>query len=86
MDGRILAILAAGVLGFGCPAAAQSVAADRAEKDAPDVEPKPQLKQAELELQLAQRGDLKEPAAAVKRPRAARASSCRCGDLASQQR
>lgn len=86
MDGRIIAILAAAAFGLGYPAAAEPIATATPGQAAPKVEPKAQPKPAELELQLAQRGDLKQPAVAPKRPRAARASSCRCGDLASQQR
>jgi hypothetical protein len=86
MAGRSLAILAAAALGLAYPAAAEPIVTETALEEARKVEPKAELKPAELDLQLAQRSEIKTPAAAPKRPRAARASSCRCGDLASQQR
>ncbi|MDQ3245662.1 MAG: hypothetical protein M3Q52_01970 [Pseudomonadota bacterium] len=86
MGGHIIAILAAAAFAFDYPAAAEPIATEKPGQAAPKVEPKAELNPAELELELAQRGHLTQPAVAPKRPRAARASSCRCGDLASQQR
>lgn len=86
MQGHSVAIIAAAALAFGYPAAAEPTAAQARADAAAKVELKAEPKPAERELQLAQREDLKQPAAAPKRPRAARASSCRCGDLSSQQR
>lgn len=86
MVGRNLAILAAAALGAGYPAAAEPIVTETPLQQAHKVEPKAELNPAELDLQLAQRSEIKTPAAAPKRPRVGRASSCRCGDLASQQR
>lgn len=85
MQHRTAAMIAAAALAIGYPAAAEPTAPDARAHAAAKVELKAEAKPAELELQLAHREDLKQPAAAPKR-RAARASSCRCGDLSSQQR
>ena len=85
MDARTLAILAASGVCLAAPAVAEQGASPVAAK-APQVKPQEvmTLKPAELEVQLAERAEAKPPVAAPKR-RAARVTTCRCGDLASQQ-
>ena len=81
MDRSPFGFAVAAALLLGTPAAAQKAASpdQRATAGAPEAKPA-----AELKVELAERRDTDQPVV-TKRPRAARVTSCRCGDVASQQ-
>lgn len=82
MDRSPFPIAVAAALLLGTPAAAQKTppAGQRPVVEAPE-----QAKPAsELKVELAERRDPGQQAV-TKRPRAARVTTCRCGDLASQE-
>ena len=81
MDRSPFGFAVAAALLLGTPAAAQKAASpdQRATAGAPEAKPA-----AELKVELAERRDTDQPVV-TKRPRAARVTSCRCGDIATQQ-
>jgi hypothetical protein len=86
MDARSFAIVAAAALCLGAPAAAEPAGALPAPKaEQPKAIDTVTLKPADIEVQLAERVEAKSPAIVAKRPRAARVTTCRCGDPASSQ-
>ena len=82
MDRSPFGFAVAAALLLGTPAAAQKAPSP---DQHPTVEAREQAKPAsELKVELAERRDTDQPVV-TKRPRAARVTTCRCGDIASQQ-
>ena len=82
MDRIPFGFAVAAALLLGTPAAAQKAASP--EQRATAGAPEQAKAAAELKVELAERRDTDQPVV-TKRPRAARVTSCRCGDIATQQ-